>query len=109
MPAAPDRPRRTHTGNSRTYRAAVFVLSLKQPQKRRLALAVTPDEAELPVGIHREGYVLKNIVIASLIAEAEIIYHYLCHTKILRYRGHTDALCTDSSSTHTHGKTKEMK
>ena len=59
------------------YRTSVCVLSEQQLEESSFPFAVAPDEAKLPVGIHRERNVLKNVVKASLIAECQGINVYL--------------------------------
>lgn len=57
----------------------VRVFPQQQPQKSCLAFSISPDQPQFPVCIQIQGYMFENLFRASLIAEAKIRYHNLCH------------------------------
>ena len=58
---------------------AVCVLAQQQVQKGSFASAVSAGEPQLPIGVYVEADVFKNIVIAALMGEGQILNVDQCH------------------------------
>ena len=54
--------------------AGILELTQKQAKKRRLAPAVSPDEAEFPIAVDLKAYILENIPVTPVIGEGQVVY-----------------------------------
>ena len=59
--------------------AGIFVVAHQQAQQRRFAAAVAADEAQLPVGVDLERYIVKDGFAAGRIRKSQMFHTDHCH------------------------------